>query len=393
MDMRTESKVRTMRQRFADEWGGGFWVMGLATLLIALIMSATPAYAARVKDVVSFEGVRDNMLMGYGLVVGLNGSGDKLQNNAFTEQSLIAFLERQGVNTRGLQLKSKNVAAVTITARLPAFARAGSTIDVNISAMGDAKSLLGGTLLATSLLGADGNVYAVAQGPVTIGGFEASGQSGTAITKGVPTNGFISNGALVEREIDFRLNDLPTVRLALRNPDITTAHSIARAINLQVGPGTSKVEDPGTVTLMVPAAYNGDVTGLLADIETLDVKTDQPARIVVDEATGTIVMGENVRISTVAVAQGNLVVKVEETPQVSQPNPFSPEGAQTLLVPRTDVTVDEEAGNQIAVLQEGATLRDLVAGLNALGVGPRDLITILQTIKAAGALQADIETR
>lgn len=387
------TKAKTMRSKVNDEFGSGLWLMGLATMLIALIMSATPAHAARVKDVVSFEGVRDNMLMGYGLVVGLNGSGDKLQNNAFTEQSLIAFLERQGVNTRGLQLKSKNVAAVTVTARLQAFSRAGSAMDVNISAMGDAKSLLGGTLLATPLQGADGNVYAVAQGLVTVGGFEASGQSGTVITKGVPTNGFIPNGALVEREIDFRLNDLPSVRLALRNPDISTAHSIARAINLQVGPGTSRVEDPGTVTVNIPGAYNGDVTGLLADIETLEVRTDQPARIVVDEATGTIVMGENVRISTVAVAQGNLVVKVEETPQVSQPNPFAPEGAQTVLVPRTDVTVDEEAGNQIALLQEGATLRDLVAGLNALGVGPRDLITILQTIKAAGALQADIETR
>lgn len=388
-----QKDAMTMGERIKDRIGGGVWLMSLATVAIALVMSATPAHAARVKDVVAFEGVRDNMLMGYGLVVGLNGSGDKLQNNAFTEQSLIAFLERQGVNTRGLELKSKNVAAVTITARLPAFARAGATMDVNISAMGDAKSLLGGTLLATPLVGADGNVYAVAQGPVTVGGFEASGQSGTAITKGVPTNGFIPNGALVEREIDFRLNDLPSVRLALRNPDISTAHSIAKAINLQVGPGTSRVEDPGTVNVTVPAAYNGDVTGLLADIETLQVETDQPARIVVDEATGTIVMGENVRISTVAVAQGNLVVKVEETPQVSQPNPFAPEGAQTLLVPRTDVTVDEEAGNQIAVLQEGATLRDLVTGLNALGVGPRDLITILQTIKAAGALQADIETR
>ncbi|MFZ4124544.1 MAG: flagellar basal body P-ring protein FlgI [Rickettsiales bacterium] len=391
--MQQRARAATMGERIRDSIGGGVWLMTVATLAIALVMSATPAHAARVKDVVAFEGVRDNMLMGYGLVVGLNGSGDKLQNNAFTEQSLIAFLERQGVNTRGLQLKSKNVAAVTITARLPAFARAGATMDVNISAMGDAKSLLGGTLLATPLVGADGNVYAVAQGPVTVGGFEASGQSGTAITKGVPTNGFIPNGALVEREIDFRLNDLPSVRLALRNPDITTAHRIAKAINLQVGPGTSRIEDPGTVTVTVPSAYNGDVTGLLADIETLQVETDQPARIVVDEATGTIVMGENVRISTVAVAQGNLVVKVEETPQVSQPNPFAPEGAQTVLVPRTDVTVDEEAGNQIAVLQEGATLRDLVTGLNALGVGPRDLITILQTIKAAGALQADIETR
>lgn len=364
-----------------------------AALAVAALLLPVHAEAARIKDVVSFEGVRDNMVLGYGLVVGLNGTGDKLQNNAFTEQSLIAFLERQGVNTRGLQLKSKNVAAVTVTARLPGFARAGSTMDINISAMGDAKSLMGGTLLATPLYGADGNVYAVAQGPITIGGFEASGQSGTSITKGVPTNGFIANGAIVEREIDFKLNDMPSVRLALRNPDVTTARNIAEAINQQVGPGISRVEDPGTISVTVPTAYQGDVVSLLADIETLPVATDQPARIVIDEATGTVVMGENVRISTVAVAQGNLVVKVEETPQVSQPNPFAPEGAQTVVVPRTDVTVDENADRKIAVLEEGATLKDLVAGLNSLGVSPRDLITILQTIKSAGALQADIETR
>jgi flagellar P-ring protein precursor FlgI len=371
-----------------------FWFRtALMALAIGVSLLGAPAEAARVKDIVAFEGVRDNMLIGYGLVVGLNGTGDKLQNNAFTEQSLIGFLERQGVNTRGLQLKSKNVAAVTVTARLPAFARAGATVDVNISAMGDAKSLLGGTLLATPLLGADGNVYTVAQGPVTVGGFEASGESGTTITKGVPTNGFIANGAIVEREIDFRLNDMGSVRLALRNPDITTARNISYVINQEVGPGVSQVEDPGTIVVQVPTAYAGDVVGLLADIETLAVQTDQPARIVIDEATGTIVMGENVRISTVAVAQGNLVVKVEEAPQVSQPNPFAPAGAETRTVPRTDVTVDEQGGNKIAVLEEGATLRDLVTGLNALGVGPRDLITILQTIKAAGALQADIETR
>ncbi|MES2984048.1 MAG: flagellar basal body P-ring protein FlgI [Pseudomonadota bacterium] len=368
-----------------------FWLIAL--MVLAGLAFATSAQAARIKDVVAFEGVRDNMLMGYGLVVGLNGTGDKLQNNAFTEQSLIGFLERQGVNTRGVQLKSKNVAAVTVTAKLPPFARAGGGIDVSISALGDAKSLLGGTLLATSLYGPDGNVYAVGQGPVTIGGFEASGNSGSTITKGVPTNGFISNGATVEREIDFRLNDMASVRLSLRNPDITTATNLMKAINQQVGAGVSRVDDPGTVTVTVPTAYKGDVVGLLADIETLAVETDQPARIVVDEATGTIVMGENVRISTVAVAQGNLIVKVEETPQVSQPNPFAPAGAETVVVPRSDVTVSEQSSNKIAVLQEGATLKDLVGGLNALGVGPRDLITILQTIKAAGALQADIETR
>ncbi|MFM9891156.1 MAG: flagellar basal body P-ring protein FlgI [Rickettsiales bacterium] len=367
--------------------------MGLGVVLVAVSLLAGPASAARIKDVVAFEGVRDNALLGYGLVVGLNGSGDRLQNNAFTEQSLIGFLERQGVNTRGLRLQSRNVAAVTVTAKLPPFARAGSNIDVSISALGDARSLLGGTLLATSLLGPDGNVYAVAQGPVTIGGFEAGGNSGSTITKGVPTNGFISNGATIEREIAFRLNEMKSLRLSLRNPDVTTATNVNRAINQQVGAGTSRVDDPGTVTITVPTAYQGDVMGLLADIEKLSIETDQPARIVVDEATGTIVMGENVRISTVAVAQGNLIVKVEETPQVSQPNPFAPEGAATTVVPRSEITVSEQAGNKIAVLEEGATLKDLVGGLNALGIGPRDLITILQTIKAAGALQADIETR
>ena len=367
-------------------------VVGLA--LVGLAFATTrDAEAARIKDIVSFEGVRDNILVGYGLVVGLNGTGDRLQNNAFTEQSLIGFLERQGVNTQGVKLGSRNVAAVTVTAKLPPFARAGSNIDVSISALGDSKSLLGGTLLATSLSGPDGNVYSVAQGPVTIGGFQAAGASGSNITKGVPTNGFIPNGAIVEREIDFRLNDLARVRLSLRNPDVTTASNLMRAINQQIGAGASTVEDPGTVTLTVPTSYKGDVVGLLADIETLPVATDQPARIVVDEATGTIVMGENVRISTVAVAQGNLIVKVEETPQVSQPNPFAPQGAETTVVPRSDVTVTEQGGNKIAVMQEGATLKDMVAGLNALGVGPRDLITILQTIKAAGALQANIETR
>jgi flagellar P-ring protein precursor FlgI len=406
MVMQQESLMRYRRNLYLQQLSlrAKRWLhaLGLACLVV-MVVGATDARAARIKDVVAFEGVRENILLGYGLVVGLNGTGDRLQNNAFTQQSLIAFLERQGVNTRGLNLQSRNVAAVTVTAKLPAFARAGSTMDINISALGDSRSLLGGTLLATSLVGADGNVYGVAQGPVTIGGFEASGASESTITKGVPTNGYIANGATVEREISFDLNSLNEVRLSLRNPDIFTARSISQAINQQVGPGASKVSDPGTVTLAVPAAYQGDVTGLLADIERLPVETDQPARIVIDEATGTIVMGENVRISTVAVAQGNLIVKVEETPQVSQPNPFAPApvvgadgsvaGAETVVVPRTDITVDEQGGNKMAILEEGATLRDLVAGLNSLGVGPRDLITILQTIKAAGALQADIETR
>lgn len=362
-------------------------------VLMLYVCAAQDVRAARIKDIVDVEGIRDNMLLGYGLVVGLNGTGDRLQNNAFTEQSLIAFLERQGVNTRGNNLKTRNVAAVTITATLPGFSRAGSRLDVSVSAMGDAKSLLGGTLLATSLYGADGNVYAVAQGPLAINGFSAQGDSGTSITKGVPTNGTISNGAIIEREIEFDLNRMQNVRLALRNPDLSTANNIAQAINARVGPGTAIIADPGTVEVVIPESYTQDVASLLVDIEQMDVDTDQPARIIIDEASGTIVMGENVRIDTVAVAQGNLIVKVEESPQVSQPGAFAPDSAETVVVPRTDITIDEESGNKMAVLERGATLRDLVTGLNALGVGPRDLITILQNIKAAGAMQAEIETR
>jgi flagellar P-ring protein precursor FlgI len=365
-------------------------------IILTMMVMLFPYYShaqSRIKDIVSFEGIRENMLVGYGLVVGLNGTGDRLRNNAFTEQSLIGFLERQGVNTRGENLNTRNVAAVTITAALPPFARSGARMDVRLSAMGDAKSLLGGTLLATPLYGADGEVYAMAQGGIVIGGFEAQGDAGTSISKGVPTSGVIPNGAVVENEVNFALNSMNTVKLALRNPDLATAGNIAEAINSRMGPRTATVMDPGTVQLVVPPDYDNAVAYLLADIEQLPVETDQVAKIVIDEASGTIVMGENVRIDTVAVAQGNLVVRVEETPQVSQPNPFAPFGAQTEVVPRTNIEVDEGADKKMAVLQTGATLKDLVGGLNALGVGPRDMISILQTIKAAGALQAEIETR
>ena len=373
--------------------------MTLRTLsaLLALIAVAFTgnAYAdSRIKDIVSFEGVRDNMLMGYGLVVGLNGTGDKLTNNAFTEQSLIAFLERQGVNTRGTSLKTKNVAAVTVTARLPAFARAGSQIDVTVSAMGDAKDLTGGTLLATPLYGADGEVYTVAQGQISIGGFKAASDSANVtVSKGVPTSGFIANGGMVEKETNFVLNNMAELKIALRNPDVSTAQSVANTINEQIAPGLATVSDPGTVVLSIPGAYHNNVTQLLADIEKLSVQTDQVAKIVIDESSGTIVMGENVRIDTVAVAQGNLVVKIEQAPVVSQPGALAPDSAQTVVAQQTNISVDDGGSKRLAVMQRGATLKDLVAGLNALGVGPRDLITILQTIKAAGALQADIQTR
>ncbi len=363
------------------------------TTFIIFIAEEAVAQNSRIKDIVTFEGVRENILVGYGLVVGLKGTGDKLKNTAFTEQSLVSFLERQGVNTRGTVLKTKNVAAVTVTATLPPFARAGSKIDVRLSAIGDAKSLMGGTLLATPLTGADGSVYAVAQGGIVVGGFEASGDSGSSVTKGVPTSGVIPNGAVVEKEVDFALNTLDEVKIALRNPDLATAQNIAQAINDHLGGQSAIVMDPGTVTLRVPAAYENAVAYLLADIEKLPVQTDQKAKIVIDEASGTIVIGENVRIDTVAVAQGNLVVKIDETPLVSQPNPFAPFGATTEIVPRSEINVDENSDAKMAVMETGATLKQLVAGLNALGVGPRDMITILQTIKAAGALQAEIETR
>jgi flagellar P-ring protein precursor FlgI len=360
----------------------------MITMMVLVLSSGASHAESRIKDIADFEGVRDNMLMGYGLVVGLNGTGDKLKNNEFTSQRLIAFLERQGVNTRGTELKSKNIAAVTVTATLQPFARNGSRINVSASAMGDANSLQGGTLLATALYGADGEVYAVAQGPVSIAGFEAGG-GGTTITKGVPTNGFIANGAIVEREIKFSLNSMANLNIALRNPDITTAKYLAEAINKHLGVDAAEIKDPGTVFMRVPIDYKDNTSKLLAEIEQLPVRTDQVAKVVIDEASGTIVMGENVRIDTVAVAQGNLVVRVEETPQVSQPGALAPEGAETVTTQVTTISVEEGKG-KTAMLKRGASLRDLVSGLNALGVGPRDLITILQTIKTAGALQAEI---
>lgn len=362
----------------------------LAALAAALLALSAPASAssARIKDVVDVEGVRDNMLIGYGLVVGLNGTGDSLNNSPFTEQSLVGMLERMGVNTRGTNLRTKNVAAVMVTATLPPYSAQGTRIDATVSAMGDSKSLLGGTLLVTPLLGADGEVYAVAQGPIAVSGFSAQGQ-GTSVTRGVPTSGRISSGAIVEREIQFSLAELPVLRLSLRNPDFTTAQRVATAINIQLRGNRAQATDPSSVLLSVPEARRGDIVGLITEIEQLRVTPDQVARVVVDEKSGVIVMGENVRISTVAIAQGNLTIRVTETPQVSQPGPFSQ--GQTAVVPRTDIQVDDQSNNRLAVMNSGVTLQELVQSLNALGVGPRDMIAILQSIKAAGALQAEIE--
>ena len=362
-------------------------ILALALCLPLGISPASASGGTRIKDIVEVEGVRDNMLVGYGLVVGLNGTGDSMQNSPFTEQSLLGMLERLGVNVRGQSLATKNVAAVMVTATLPPFSTQGSKIDVSVSALGDSKSLLGGTLLVTPLLGADGEVYAVSQGPVATGGFAAAGDAGS-VTKNVPTGGRIASGAIVEREIPFALNDLKTVRLALRNPDFTTARRIVQAINSHLGGSPASAIDPANVA--VSSVGHTDVVSLITDIEQLTVTPDEVAKVIIDEKSGVIVMGEKVRISTVAIAQGNLTIRVTETPQVSQPNALSDTGT-TVVVPRTQVSVDEQSGRKIAVMQEGVTLQQLVESLNALGVGPRDIISILQSIKAAGALQAEIQ--
>jgi flagellar P-ring protein precursor FlgI len=368
------------------------YLIRICALVLGALIAAAPGPVlafSRVKDLVDVEGIRDNMLVGYGLVVGLNGTGDSLKNAPFTQQSIQAMLERLGVNTRGQVMQTKNVAAVMVTANLPAFAAPGTRIDVSVSAMGDAKNLQGGTLLVTPLFGADGSIYALAQGPVAIGGFAAQGAA-SSVTRGVPTAGRIANGAIVEKDTGFKLASLSTLKLSLHNPDLTTATRIAKAVNTYLGSGAAQATDPSNVQLSVPANYPGGVMSLLTDIEQVKVDPDQPAKVIIDENSGVIVMGADVRISTVAIAQGNLTIKVTETPQVSQPTPFSNTGT-TQVVPRTNIQVDDSRGNRMAVMQDGVSLQHLVDGLNALGVGPRDIISILQAIKAAGALQADIE--
>lgn len=363
-----------------------------ALAIVTVLLWSMPADAkSRIKDIADFEGVRENLLVGYGLVVGLNGSGDTLGNSAFTQQSLVSMLERLGVNTRGTTLNTQNVAAVMVTATLPAFARHGSRIDITVSALGDATNLLGGTLLVTPLMGADGEVYAVSQGTISVSGFTAQGQSGTTVTKGVPTSGRISNGAIIEREIGFELAELTAINIALHNPDFTTAKRISQAINAHLGTRYALPTDPGTVALRVPEAYRGIVAELLTEIEQLEVEPDLIARVIIDETAGVIVIGSNVSIDTVAIAHGNLTIRISETPQVSQPGAFAPVGSQTTTVQRSEITIDEDEGNKLTVVDGGVSLQDLVAGLNSLGVGPRDMMAILQALKAAGALQADIQ--
>ncbi len=344
----------------------------------------------RIKDLVEFDGVRGNDLVGYGLVVGLNGTGDGLRNAPFTEDIMGNILERLGVNVTGEQFRPKNVAAVLVTAELPAFSRAGGRIDVTVSAIGDAKSLLGGTLIMTPMNAADGQIYAVAQGTVLAGGASADGEAETVV-QGVPTAGSIPAGARIEREVDFDFSAMTSMRLALREPDFTTAERIERAINRHFHKSVAHMTDAGTVKIHLTKVGARSPAHAISKIENLTVAPERRARIVVDQRSGTIVLGEDVRISRVAVSQGNLTLRIRETPLAVQPNPFS-EG-QTVVVPRTDAELNEEPGIHLAEVPTGTSLSEVIAGLNALGVAPRDMIDILKSIKAAGALHAEFIVR
>lgn len=353
----------------------------LATVILYLFTANIAGAESRIKDIVNFEGIRDNVLIGYGLVVGLNGTGDNLKNAVFTEKGLSEFLQKLGINTSGANLKTKNVAAVTVTATLPPFSHPGSKIPVQISTIGDAKNLRGGILLATPLLGADGEVYAVAQGQITISTKPNDVPGKAPILN--PTSGFIPSGAIVEREIDFDLQSLKDIKLALKNPDISTARSVQTAINAAMREEVAEASDPGTIKVSAPKRYSNKTLEFLADIENIVVYPDTVAKIVVDEASGTIVIGENVRISKVAVAQGNLVVQVTDEEEYlysigmagrEKPRPSAP-------------------GEKIAVLGKSTRLSDLIEGLNSIGLRPTDLVSILKTIQYSGALQAEIEVR
>lgn len=359
----------------------------IVCILAFLFALPHTASATRIKDIAAFDGVRDNQLIGYGLVVGLNGSGDSDQTK-FPVQTLTNLLERSGVTIRRSDITVKNLAAVMVTATLPPMSKQGTRIDVLVSSMGDAKSLAGGTLLMTPLKGADGQVYAVAQGAVSTSSFSYGGQAAST-QKNHPTAGLVPEGALVERELPYALADRSQLRLNLNQPDFTTASRMAAAINKSFQAPVAVCSDPGSVLLTLPDKYQGNTVEFAAVLESLEVQPDMPAKVVLNERTGTIVIGSAVRISTVAVAHGNLTLTIKETPQVSQPEPFSRRG-DTVVVPRTSIKVNEEKGGGLSVLKEGASIGDVVKALNAIGVTPRDLIGIMQAIKAAGALQGEL---
>jgi flagellar P-ring protein precursor FlgI len=358
----------------------------LLTLLVALF-ATSDAGAERIKDIASFSGVRDNEIMGYGLVVGLNGTGDK--DGTYIFQPFANMLNRMGINVSQADIKgkTKNIAAVIVTAKLPTMVRPGSAVDVQVSSIGDAKSLQGGTLLMAPMKGPDGNVYAVAQGPISIGGFSAGG-GGTSTVKNHPNVGMIPNGAIVEKEVPVQLNRKSRLDLLLASQDITTSKRIADKINDQFKSDIAKAETPSMVAIDVPQDYLGKVVDFMSRVELLDVAVDLPARVIVNERTGTVVIGENVRISPIALAHGGLTIEIKTEYQVSQPQPFAPKKAETVVVPKEQVKAEEKKGYLMEV--QGATIGELIKALNALGVTPRDLVAILQAIKAAGSLKAEL---
>lgn len=358
-------------------------VLALVALLSAALVA--PALAVRLKDIASFSGVRTNELVGYGLVVGLSGTGDGTSSQ-FTIRSMVNMLDKMGVQVSSSAIKPENVAAVMVTAKMPASAKPGSNLDIAVSSLGDAKSLLGGVLLLTPLKGVDGQIYALAQGPLTIGGFTASGEAATA-QKNISTVGRIPSGAVVERSVPFRFNSQESMTVSLNAADFTTVMQVVNRINSSLGGGYARAQDASTIELAVPDKFRGNMVPLMASLENMDVSPDARARVVVDEKTGTVVVGSEVRLSRVAVAHGNLQIVISESQQVSQPGPFSQ--GQTVATPQTDIAVREQ--NNRLMLVEGATLQELVDGLNAIGATPRDLISIIRTLKSAGALHADLE--
>ena len=374
---------------------------------VVCVVFCTPlvAESARIKDIISIQGVRPNQLFGYGLVIGLNGSGDK-SGTEFTLQGLANMLERNGIRVNAADIKVKNVAAVLVSATLPPFARIGKKIDVTVSSIGDAKSLSGGTLVLAPLKGVDNQVYALAQGPLAVGGYSFGGKAGGGQTKNHPTVARITGGATVEKEVPVELARKESLVMILNNPDFNTASAISRTIDREFGPGSAMAIDSGTLEFKVPQAYRHRVVDLIARMGTLEITTDRPARIIINERTGTVVIGENVRIASVAIAHGNLAIEVKEETQVSQPAPFAPSsrgaspvqvngtvvapGGSTVVAPDSDVNIMEE-DRKLMVVNPGNTIDDLVKALNAIGVTPRDLITVLQAMKAAGVLDAELE--
>jgi flagellar P-ring protein precursor FlgI len=359
--------------------------LALAAAALALALAPGAPRAARVKELADVVGVRENALYGYGLVVGLAGTGDT-ERVLFTQQSVAGMLGRLGIRIDPREVRSRNVAAVMVTAKLPPFGRPGTRIDVAVSSLGNARSLAGGVLLVAPLAGGDGKVYAVAQGPVQVAGFEA-GSQGANVRKNTPTSGRVPNGATVERSVDFALGQGPVV-LALRRPDLTTAARLAAAVNAKQGPGTARALDAAAVELTVPEARREDLVGFLAEVETLDVQADQRARVVVSERTGTVVAGDGVRLRPVAVAHGGLSVRVQSEPVFSQPNPF---GQGESLQGRLDRASAQEGGAGVVALPATATVEDLAKALSILGASPRDLVAVLEAVKAAGALEAELE--